>query len=364
MVDARKRSARSADHAWRRAERYRRRRARMWGAVLLAVVVASAVWLALRPAKRTGADELRRVESNPTRSSGGDCDVNTGGPLASALRQRNVRLIRQLLHNSIDQSELDGALIAAVEGARVSLTDQGVEETREFLEALLDKGANPNSIARNFIVGERTPLIAACWLPASENSTPNSTREEHVFRVMVSILIRRGADPNGRVAGGYTPLHTCVELCKSKWVEILLEHGADVNARGVLGTTALMIANSVPMKELLLRKGADPNIPDSAGRTPLARALSGVGIGSSRAEVEFLLRHGADPNRRGDRGKTALFFVAESHSVDPLGIAKILLGAGADPLLRDDDGLTAADHAELNLNRELSAFLRETSHRR
>lgn len=49
----------------------------------------------------------------------------------------------------------------------------------------------------------------------------------------------------------------------------LLDSGADVNQSDVEGTTPLFFAYTLPMCEMLLKRGANPNVTNRAGRTPL-----------------------------------------------------------------------------------------------
>jgi uncharacterized protein YecT (DUF1311 family) len=98
---------------------------------------------------------------------------------------------------------------------------------------------------------------------------------------------------------------------------------------------------------LLLKGGADPNLPQGGesgfGKRPLMTAAH-----MNRPDsVKLLLKHGADPSlrtvkeksecgmtiERGDR--TALMYAAENAG---LGVMKLLLDAGADPAAKDSKG--------------------------
>ena len=102
----------------------------------------------------------------------------------------------------------------------------------------------------------------------------------------------------------------------------------------------------------LLEAGADPNPKDHAGFPPLIAALSchQVAPGVTRRSdigqmLTLLLEFGADPNQRGINDYTPLHMAA---SVDHSEAVRILLEAGADPLLRTriDDYETAGELAE------------------
>jgi ankyrin repeat protein len=59
--------------------------------------------------------------------------------------------------------------------------------------------------------------------------------------------------------------------------------------------------------------------------------------------VQLLLERGADPNIRNDNGKTALWLALQVGCHDPkkgLPVIKLLLEAGADVNIRDNEGQT------------------------
>jgi ankyrin repeat protein len=53
----------------------------------------------------------------------------------------------------------------------------------------------------------------------------------------VARLLAAGADPNVKDLDGETPLHIAAEQCNADIAELLLKHGADPNARDEHGFT-------------------------------------------------------------------------------------------------------------------------------
>jgi uncharacterized protein len=96
------------------------------------------------------------------------------------------------------------------------------------------------------------------------------------------------------------------------------------------------------MLDLLLQLGANPNVLDSAGATPLIAAIANRTPGHS-GPVRVLLAHKADLNLRSRSGLAPLHHAAQSDRGPD--IVDLLLEAGADINIRDNDGRTPLDYA-------------------
>ncbi len=111
-----------------------------------------------------------------------------------------------------------------------------------------------------------------------------------------------------------------------------LTMGVDADARGTARSTALMSAEYPAIVELLLKNGADPNIPSGRGMTILASAIAQRETESAR----LLLQYGANPTAEALR---------TAANVDSIEIVRMLLQAGADPTEPNRWGRTALDIA-------------------
>lgn len=111
---------------------------------------------------------------------------------------------------------------------------------------------------------------------------------------------------------------------KEKPLTVLLEAGADPNVRDKNGMTPLMTSMDAT---LLLKHGANVNARDNAGRTPLMHA-------NDSEKIRMLIDAGADVNAVDKNGKSALFYAK-----DPMSV-KLLLAAGANARHADNNGNT------------------------
>jgi len=114
-------------------------------------------------------------------------------------------------------------------------------------------------------------------------------------------------------------------------LKLLLDHGADVNVQDKWGYTPLYWAclhGQTKAVRLLLSHGADVNIRDEGDRTPLhAACLSGCA-----PVIQALLKGGVDVNAQDKYGDTPLHRATAGAYDEAVGI---LLQAGADPNARN-----------------------------
>ena len=125
----------------------------------------------------------------------------------------------------------------------------------------------------------------------------------------VCALIGAGADPNGRDAGGWRPIHRL--FANPGHAEVL---------------------------RALLSGGADPNAPDAEGRSPLHWVAARRYVETERMRI--LVDAGADPDSRSETGCTPLHEAVRRGDAAAL---QFLLEAGADPAARDNEGATVHD---------------------
>ncbi len=140
---------------------------------------------------------------------------------------------------------------------------------------------------------------------------------------------------------GRSELHNLVYYEKYDDVIELLKKGADLEVINAAGLTPMHIAikkRDLKMANILLDNGADINSQDNRGNTPLIVAVKKRNI----KLVRFLILKGADVNLYNDEGITPLHQAAYSGNPE---IVEFLLSSGADHKARSRSGYSAFEFA-------------------
>jgi ankyrin repeat protein len=291
-------------------------------------------------------------------------DVNTAqkdgtSSLAWAVYNNNKELVDLLIRSGDDGADIDAANEYGVNPLHLACMNQNPE----LISTLLKAGANPNNSKWTgeapLMTCANTGTIDAVKALLDQGADVNSTEttqeqtalmwaaaEKH--HQVVKLLVERGANINAvskitpepepfmvktpgsmgqnfpstlrfrEATGGFTALLFAAQQGDLESTKILLDAGADINFATKEEGSALVIATAGSHEELamyLLERGADPNIQDAYGLTPLHFALhEGVMIMNNWAPTETdsygwerknmphllmaLLEHGADPEMR------------------------------------------------------------------
>ncbi len=168
----------------------------------------------------------------------------------------------------------------------------------------------------------------------------------------VRVYLLRGATSSMRDAAGVPALvHAASERAFRVLRSFLAIPGVDVDVTNAADETALMFAalhGHIEIATLLIEKGAQVNRPRW---TPLHYAATG----GHRALARLLLEEHAYIDAESPNRTTPLMMsVRHGHQA----LTRELLEAGADPTVRNDAGLSAADYAAKLGDRPLADWLR------
>ncbi|CAB0040458.1 unnamed protein product [Trichogramma brassicae] len=175
-------------------------------------------------------------------------------------------------------------------------------------------------------------------------------------KMIVKLLLRHDANPNWGNVEGSTPLHVIAKLknqnnAHKKLIDIFFEIcddrklKLDINAQDKMGKTPLYVAlghGCIEFIEILLERGADPNLANKGNFSPLHVLVSG--FPKNKTLFEQFLKICDKKSRKlqvdaqNSLGNTPLH-IAVSRNLR--GLIKCLLTRGANPNLPNNEGSTA-----------------------
>lgn len=122
-------------------------------------------------------------------------------------------------------------------------------------------------------------------------------------------------------AGDVEALYKAAGDGDSTEVTAILDSGVDVNGRTATGSFALnnaAVENHTEVIKLLLGRGANPNVQNIQGDTPLICATKYAG--GKPATVKLLVDAGTDTGIKDDDGKTALDYARDKGQGGAIGL--------------------------------------------
>ena len=139
-----------------------------------------------------------------------------------------------------------------------------------------------------------------------------------VFADLPKLKSMIASDPevvNSTDEWGFTALHGVAGEEHYDVATYLIDNGANVNAKNDEGIAPLHLAAWPRMVELLVSRGADVDVLDETGRTPLI-------VHAEEAEhcdvMMALLRRGADADAADDDGNTALSIATDREELEKI----------------------------------------------
>ncbi|KAJ4153050.1 hypothetical protein LMH87_009558 [Akanthomyces muscarius] len=282
----------------------------------------------------------------------------THSPLAIAVSSGNLRVTHALLMYGANPNQM------TLSGNTLLIESIGGRSSKMLTDLLLNYGAAPNEKSREgktalfeAITNGRADILDSLIQHGADPNLPGpkhmlwpAIHHPECLRILlakaadhkkapgimelatsinsvesIGILLKAGVDPNAKKDGVYTPLCTAIRDNRADILELLLRNGADPNIpaseypafkcithhrehflpalvkagvkldkpKGIAETAVAM--KNTKVLDWLLKSGVDPNDRCSTGRTPLTTAIRENNI----EMVDMLLAHGANPNIRG-----------------------------------------------------------------
>lgn len=237
----------------------------------------------------------------------------------------------------------------------------------------LEQGANPN--------GDNKYSIKPLMIATAQGSLE-----------IVKILIKQGADINGKDKNGNNALVYCSDYGYAKGIaKLLVDNGIEINHRNKDGETALekitnnyhfemakyLVENGADYKSInkalvescsrnswkftklnqtkadeflnyLISYNADVNTKNSIGVSALQNAV----LMDKLETIKTLLCNGADINYKNDLGSTALMYACKKENLE---ITNLLINNGADVNIKNKEGKTAFNLTE---NKQIKTLLK------
>ncbi|KAJ5585203.1 uncharacterized protein N7459_005003 [Penicillium hispanicum] len=171
--------------------------------------------------------------------------------------------------------------------------------------------------------------------PSIKSTLPSAIRGQN--HTIVEQLLNSGVSPDK--GEDFHPLNETVSQRDIEGMRLLLAFGANPNIPDSPGKTPLLLAveeSFVDGATLLLKHGADANYRAKPElESPLSWSIANGKINLTQS----LLAHGGNPNDETRNGSTVLIRVIRKRA--PEQLTKILLEAGSDPNRKDNQGKTA-----------------------
>lgn len=264
------------------------------------------------------------------------------------------RIGYQAIHEAIwlgqDTRRYHDTIRALVAGG-VELTRRSSTEGLTPLQMAQRRGySGTESILRTALDPPEIPDPDAALLRASRTGDADRA----------ALALRAGADIETRDANQRTPLLLAATNDRVAVARLLVALGADPDALDDRHDTPWLVTGvtgSVAMLEALLPADPDQTIRNRFGGTSLIPA-------SERGHVDYVqrvLQTDIDLNHVNSLGWTALLeaVILGDGGPDHQQIVRLLLDAGADPTIADNDGITALQHAQARGHTTIAGLLSE-----
>ncbi|MEI0494686.1 ankyrin repeat domain-containing protein [Brachyspira intermedia] len=297
--------------------------------------------------------------------------------IPKAVQENNIEMVKYLLSIGQDidaQRFYDGFW---VDSPLKVAAENGYTEMAKFL---IDEGANLNSADDYMLYAYNNYDITKLLVDNDVfNLNTNTTKEEAIKLVKdgkyYEIEKLLSSEDSNNI-DGYDELMNAISKGDMKALEKLIKDDTDLNKQydkiTPLGLAAAR--NDKTMVKFLVEKGADINLEDGYGYTPLIKAMKYRNIDLAKNIVDlkadlnavcsatgdtpltylvrevwfgtdlcyYMIKNGADVNKKNDNGDTPLI-VAVQNVVGSYGMLGVIINMSADYNIKNKEGKTAMD---------------------
>ena len=278
--------------------------------------------------------DKRRVKITP-----GIANASATDAVADTIRQAKRHYTQRFAHQAVEARQWQGAvgyglwlLLAALFVAAVSLNT-----TYRITDPI-----NPERMLIDW------QLRLKRLTPAGRLHNDVLTAQDAADMVSMEALLKKGANPNTVANNGITILMLAARRGSMRNIDLLLQYGADVNQRDETsnnnrGDTALLVALHTGREDVMLRllqAGARLDVPNMWDWTPMHMAAQGNCIPC----LELLKSKGLDLHAKAtaSRGETPAMLAAGKGRLEAL---QWFAQNGIDLKAKDPHGQTALDWA-------------------
>lgn len=297
----------------------------------------------------------------------------------TAIDNENIDMIKFLLENNVYENDNKNCLREVIRCSIFSskITKKGLEILKIILDQNIDLNSEDYSGSTIFTISieENVDIDVIKLLleyganlnyKFDDGDTPLSLAIIYERQEVAELLIEKGADINSRdISGDTIFIKAC--LCKNfKLAKLLLEKGVNINEANNKGETALTVAiknNDIKLVKYLLEYsetnalilknnpyGANPNVMDHQGKTPLYKARKNIEM------FKMLLEHGTDPNLHAENEDNLIFTLIKENKLEQI---KLLIKYGVDINMKDSEEKSILLNAIENQNIEVVCLLLE-----
>lgn len=271
------------------------------------------------------------------------CDKSGQTALNWAIKGGQIAMVDWLVSHGASVNVENNTSGFMYQRAEQPLLTAALTHDAEMVHKLMAYGADPNGktgyLHPLLVEAVRQTDLEAARLLLEAGADPNAQQPIHLPQVLykksaqickdfIDLLLEYGAKLDGVDEAGNNLLHKAAWLGSAEALEAVLSYPLNINKRNGNGNTPLFLAvaygrQNADKVRILLKHGADPNMPNSSGVYPIETAVE---IGSPEI-VSMLLQR----SRLNLSGKDGVLLLYEAMRQWNLPVAEILKAAGADP---------------------------------